>query len=187
MALVAVVILSVWKQVGYNMIILIVGMRADPADLPRGRSRRWRRRLAAVPTDHVAAPRAGHAVRGGDHDDLVLQRVHPGLRPGLGRPGVTGTAGAGARLRHLRERVPLLQHGLRRRGGGVPVPDHPRADDHPVPVPAGERAHEDEAACGCAPTWLYWVRRRAAAHRAGSSWSSRCSGWSARRCGPRRS
>jgi multiple sugar transport system permease protein len=30
MALVAVVILSVWKQVGYNMIILIVGMRAIP-------------------------------------------------------------------------------------------------------------------------------------------------------------
>jgi len=30
MALVAVIILSVWKQVGYNMIILIVGMRAIP-------------------------------------------------------------------------------------------------------------------------------------------------------------
>jgi multiple sugar transport system permease protein len=30
MALAAVVILSVWKQVGYNMIILIVGMRAIP-------------------------------------------------------------------------------------------------------------------------------------------------------------
>jgi multiple sugar transport system permease protein len=30
MALVAVVILSVWKQLGYNMIILIVGMRAIP-------------------------------------------------------------------------------------------------------------------------------------------------------------
>ena len=30
MALVAVVILSVWKQVGYNMIILLVGMRAIP-------------------------------------------------------------------------------------------------------------------------------------------------------------
>jgi len=30
MALIAVVILSVWKQVGYNMIILIVGMRAIP-------------------------------------------------------------------------------------------------------------------------------------------------------------
>jgi multiple sugar transport system permease protein len=30
MALVGVVILSVWKQVGYNMIILIVGMRAIP-------------------------------------------------------------------------------------------------------------------------------------------------------------
>jgi multiple sugar transport system permease protein len=30
MALVAVVILSVWKQLGYNMIILLVGMRAIP-------------------------------------------------------------------------------------------------------------------------------------------------------------
>lgn len=30
MALLAVIILSVWKQVGYNMIILIVGMRAIP-------------------------------------------------------------------------------------------------------------------------------------------------------------
>jgi multiple sugar transport system permease protein len=30
MALVAVIILSVWKQVGYNMIILLVGMRAIP-------------------------------------------------------------------------------------------------------------------------------------------------------------
>lgn len=30
MALIAVIILSVWKQVGYNMIILIVGMRAIP-------------------------------------------------------------------------------------------------------------------------------------------------------------
>jgi multiple sugar transport system permease protein len=30
MALIAVVILSVWKQLGYNMIILIVGMRAIP-------------------------------------------------------------------------------------------------------------------------------------------------------------
>jgi multiple sugar transport system permease protein len=32
MALVAVIILSVWKQVGYNMIILLVGMRANPRD-----------------------------------------------------------------------------------------------------------------------------------------------------------
>jgi multiple sugar transport system permease protein len=32
MALVAVVILSVWKQVGYNMIILLVGMRAIPRE-----------------------------------------------------------------------------------------------------------------------------------------------------------
>jgi multiple sugar transport system permease protein len=30
MALIAVIILSVWKQLGYNMIILIVGMRAIP-------------------------------------------------------------------------------------------------------------------------------------------------------------
>ena len=30
MALVAVIILSVWKQIGYNMIILLVGMRAIP-------------------------------------------------------------------------------------------------------------------------------------------------------------
>ena len=32
MALVAVVILSVWKQIGYNMIILLVGMRAIPRE-----------------------------------------------------------------------------------------------------------------------------------------------------------
>jgi multiple sugar transport system permease protein len=32
MALVAVIILSVWKQVGYNMIILLVGMRAIPRE-----------------------------------------------------------------------------------------------------------------------------------------------------------
>ena len=30
MAMVAVIILSVWKQLGYNMIILLVGMRAIP-------------------------------------------------------------------------------------------------------------------------------------------------------------
>jgi multiple sugar transport system permease protein len=30
MALIAVIILSVWKQIGYNMIILLVGMRAIP-------------------------------------------------------------------------------------------------------------------------------------------------------------
>jgi len=32
MALVAVIILSVWKQIGYNMIILLVGMRAIPRE-----------------------------------------------------------------------------------------------------------------------------------------------------------
>ncbi len=32
MALIAVIILSVWKQIGYNMIILLVGMRAIPRE-----------------------------------------------------------------------------------------------------------------------------------------------------------
>ena len=50
----------------------------------------------------------------------------------------------------------------------------------------GERPMSTRRRDARAPTWpTGWSSRSCSS--AGSSWSSRCSGWSARRCGPRRS
>ncbi len=137
MALVAVVILSVWKQVGYNMIILLVGMRAIPhvyheaaACDGAGAWQQFRHitmPLLAPVTLFVVVITTISAYN-------VFTQVYVLASDVQGAPG---QARPGARLRHLRERVPVLQHGLRRRGGDVPVHHHPGPDHHPVPVPSG--------------------------------------------------
>ena len=117
-ALWALVIMGVWKVLGYNLILFLVGIRNIPAPVPRGREPRRRLALAALRLRHPAAAAADPALRAGDRDDQRLQRLHPGLRDDAGLAGGAGPGGAGPGVRHLAERLPVLPHGLRLGRGG---------------------------------------------------------------------
>ena len=48
------VLVTVWKTVGYPMVIYLAGLQAIPADVLRGSGARWRRRLATF--RHITWP-----------------------------------------------------------------------------------------------------------------------------------
>ena len=50
----AIVLFAVWKNFGYNMIIILAGPADDPGGTPRGRADRRRQRVAAAPPRHPA-------------------------------------------------------------------------------------------------------------------------------------
>ena len=47
-AMPAVIIMAIWKNLGYNMVIYLAGLQGIPAHLLRGGRHRWRRRLASA-------------------------------------------------------------------------------------------------------------------------------------------
>ena len=61
-ALWSLVLVTVWKTVGYPLVIYLAGLQAIPGDLLRGGGARRRGRLAALPPHHLAAPHAHHPV-----------------------------------------------------------------------------------------------------------------------------
>ncbi|MCH9276667.1 sugar ABC transporter permease [Bifidobacterium amazonense] len=66
-AMVAVIIVATWREVGYFMILILAGLQTIPRRTVRGRIHRRRERLAAVLEDH----RPVHA------SDPVLRARHP--------------------------------------------------------------------------------------------------------------
>jgi ABC-type polysaccharide transport system permease subunit len=131
-ALWALVIMGVWKVIGYNLILFLVGIRNIPASYLEAASldgaTAWQRDAEADP-----------ALCPGDLDDQRLQRLHAGLCDDLRLAGGTGPGGPHAGLRHLPERLPVFPHGLRLGRGGGADDDRHRLHADPVP-PGAQRA-----------------------------------------------
>ena len=120
LAMPAIVAMSIWQGLGTNVIIFLAGLQAIPGELldaasvdGAGRWARFRNVVLPLLTpEHLLHRRAG------PHRQL------PGLRPDL-RPGQAPADRRHdhRRLLHLRERLQVLQDGLRQRGLVGPVPD----------------------------------------------------------------
>ena len=67
-ALLAIVIMSIWQGVGFQMVIILAGAAGDPAEPVRGRVDRQGQQVAAVPQRHDPAA-AQHADLRRDGDD----------------------------------------------------------------------------------------------------------------------
>ena len=132
-ALWALVIMGVWKVLGYNLVLFLVGLRNIPAEYHGSRRastarRRWQRfwRVTLPLLKPILLYRARH------RDHQRVQRVHPGLRDDAGLAIGAGPGGADAGVRHLHQRLPVLPHGLRLGRGGHADADRARAHLHPV-------------------------------------------------------
>ena len=68
LALGSLVLVTVWKSVGYPMVIYLAGLQAIPGDLYEAAALDGAGRLAALPPRHVAPPHAHHALPP-DHPD----------------------------------------------------------------------------------------------------------------------
>ena len=75
-ALWTLVLVTVWKTVGYPLVIYLAGLQAIPGDFYEAAALDGADRLEALPLHHLAAALAHHAVPGGDAHDREL----PGLR-----------------------------------------------------------------------------------------------------------
>src|SRR5947207_2394761 len=112
-----------------------------PAEHPgaalRGGAHGRRERLAAVPARDAPDARAHVPLRRRGDDDRLLPALRRAVRHDPGRPGEQH---AQRRPPHVRGRVPLVEHGLRRRGRLRAVRDHPAAYARPAP-PARAGGH----------------------------------------------
>ena len=84
-AMPAIVILAVWKNFGYNMIILLAALQNIPEDLYEAARIDGASRLAAVPSRHAAGHRAGAAAGQHPDDDRLLPVVRRAVRDDGGR------------------------------------------------------------------------------------------------------
>ena len=134
-AMVTVIMFSVWKNMGYFMVIYLAGLQGISAELYEAAEHRRRHRLAEVLVRHPAAAGADHLLRLGDADHQVVQGVRPDLHDHAGRAG-NGDPGAG--LSHLQRGLRLLGPRLFEHGGPGPVPARPRHHRRPVPLDARE-------------------------------------------------
>ena len=79
MALTSIIIFSVWKNLGYNMIIYLAGLQAIPPQFYEAATIDGAGASEALPAHHDPAPGAHHHL----HPDLRYHPGLPGLRPGL--------------------------------------------------------------------------------------------------------
>ena len=110
-AMPAIILLAVWKNFGYAMIIFVAGLQSIPESLYEAARIDGAGSLAALPADHAAAARADVPLRRRHDDDRLLpalrravrhdRRRQPAERDALGRPP------------HVQAGLPLVEHGLR--------------------------------------------------------------------------
>ncbi len=110
--------MGVWKVLGYNMVLLLVGLRNIPAISLRGRGHR-RRRAAGGCSARSRLPLLKPIllfviVVSTINAYNVFTQVYVMTQ---GSQAAPGHAAARAGLRHLPERLPVLQDGLRLGGG----------------------------------------------------------------------
>ena len=135
----SIIIMSVWKVLGYNMVLLLVGLKNIPATLYEAASidgafgwRMFRRITLPLLRPILLFVIVVSTINAYNVFTQVYVMTH-------GLAGGAGGAAARAGLRHLPERLPVLQDGLRLGGGRGADADHPRADAGPVPRHPGRR------------------------------------------------
>ena len=102
-AMPAIILLAVWKNFGYNMVIFLVGLQSIPEPLYESGTHRRGIGLAAVPPHHPADPRAHrHHGQRPDHRRL-LPALRRAVRHDAGRPSAEHGQRA---LLHVRGRLP---------------------------------------------------------------------------------
>ena len=76
-AMPAIILLAVWKNFGYNMLIFIAGLQAIPDELYEAARARRRRAVAALPPRDAADAGPDAGVRRPDHDDRLSSSCSP--------------------------------------------------------------------------------------------------------------
>ena len=113
-AMPAIILLAVWKNFGYNMLIFVAGLQSIPEELYEAARLDGAGGWAALPPRHAAEPGADLPVRRRDDDDRLLPALRRALRddPGRAAAGPRRTR----RAAHVRGGLPLVAdgHGARR-------------------------------------------------------------------------
>ena len=138
-AMPAIILTSVWKDLGFVMVLFLAGLQAIPARLLRGRLARRRRRVRALPLDHPAAAGPDDLLRHRHLDHQLLPGLRPGLGDDRGRPGRRDHRPGRARRQ---PRLHLRRDGLRRRDLLGPL--RPRLPRHAGPTLAAARGAFDD-------------------------------------------
>jgi sn-glycerol 3-phosphate transport system permease protein len=108
-ALYAVAAVTVWKEAGFFMIFFLAALQTIPQSLREAAAIEGCSRWTFFRRVTSAADHADDAVRLGQRGDQRLPAGRPCLRHDQGRAGQRDHA---ASLLHLRDRVPVLGHGL---------------------------------------------------------------------------
>ena len=131
LAMPSIIAMSIWQGLGVNVIIFLAGLQAIPSELLDAASVDGAGRWARFRIRDVATPHAGNLLHRGPQPHRRL----PGLRPDL-RAGQASADGGDdhGRVLHLRERLQVLQDGIRERGVVGPVPDRGAVHGDLLPV-----------------------------------------------------
>ena len=108
-AMPSVIMMSIWKNVGYSIVLYLAALQGVPEELLRGRDDRRREHLAALSAYHGSADLADDLFYYRAVGDRLVYLVRSGLYPD---PGRTGRVDLGNCLLSVSERVPVLRHGL---------------------------------------------------------------------------
>ena len=111
-AMPAVIMMAIWKSLGYNMVIFLAGLQSIPAHLHEAAAIDGANSCPALPLHHPAAAGADHLLRPGDLGHQLVPGVRPGVRADQGRPRRRHQHDGHV---HLQPGVPVLPHGVRRR------------------------------------------------------------------------
>ena len=132
-AMPALIIMAVWKNLGFNMVLFLAGLQGISATLYEAASMDGANRWHALPLHHHADARTDHLLRADHFGDWLVPGVRSGVRAHQGRPWRRHEYDGDV---HLQPGVPVLPHGVR--GGGClgTVRDHPR--DYAAANPASK-------------------------------------------------
>ena len=90
-AMLSIVIMSVWKGLGYTMVIYLAGLQGVPNELYEAAAIDGAGRLAPPPACHPAHPHPDHLLRGRHHRHGVAAGLRADLYPHQGGPAYSTT------------------------------------------------------------------------------------------------
>ncbi len=109
MAMPSVIIMSVWRGLGFNIVIFLAGLQSIPRDLYEAAELDGAQRMEPVPRHHGSPAHTDDFLR----NDHGIDRELSGLRANLYHdPGWTRQCDADARLPNLPQWIHLPPHGL---------------------------------------------------------------------------
>ncbi len=83
----AIVMMSVWKELGFFMVIFLAGLQNVRGDLLEAAKNRWRQPIPGLSYDHPAAAATDHSLCVGDRHDHRIAGLHSAVRDDQGRSG----------------------------------------------------------------------------------------------------